>query len=172
MACILVINILNLNLKKIEKKFIKFEIPEGRGDIHSVRKYNKNFKLIDESYNANPLSMMLAIKHVNNFSRKEINRKIVILGDMLELGNKGKKFHRKLSQIINKSDIDKVFVFGKLIKDTFAYISKSKRGTIFNNLKEANEYLSKFIHNEDLLMIKGSNATGLNSFAKNIKGRH
>ena len=37
-------------------------------------------------------------------------------------------------------DIDKDFVLGKLIKDTFAYISKSKRGTIFNNLKEANEY--------------------------------
>ena len=40
---------------------------------------------------------------------------------------------------------------------------------MFNNLEEANDYLDKIINNNDLLMIKGSNATGLNQFTKNIK---
>ena len=88
---------------------------------------------------------------------------------MLELGKKTKKFHKELSGIINKSDIDKVFVYGKHIKETFKNLHNYKKGKVFNNLSEAYYYFSKFINNNDLLMIKGSNATGLNKFSKNIK---
>ena len=77
--------------------------------------------------------------------------------------------HKDLSNIINESDIDKVFVYGKHIKETFNLLSKNKKGKIFNNLIEAHDYFKKFINNNDLLMIKGSNATGLNQFSKNIK---
>ena len=94
---------------------------------------------------------------------------IVFLGDMLELGKKSKKFHIQLSKIINKSDIDKVFVYGRDIKTTFNYLHTGKMGKIFNNLDEAYIYLGKILKNNDLLMIKGSNATGLNQFSKNIK---
>ena len=88
---------------------------------------------------------------------------------MLELGKKSKKLHRTLSTVINRSDIDKVFVCGKYIKETFNYLSTNKKGKIFKNLKEAHDHFGKIIHNNDLLMIKGSNATGLNQFSKNIK---
>ena len=88
---------------------------------------------------------------------------------MLELGNKSKNFHKKLSYIINKTDINKVFVYGNHIKETFTHLSKDKKGKIFNNLNQADAYLGKILHNNDLLMIKGSNATGLNKFSKNIK---
>ena len=88
---------------------------------------------------------------------------------MLELGKKTKKFHKALSNIINKSDIDKVFVYGKHIKETFNSLSSDKKGKEFSNLKEAYNHLSKILHNNDLLMVKGSNATGLNQFSKNIK---
>ena len=88
---------------------------------------------------------------------------------MLELGKKTAQFHKELWVIINKSDIDKVFVFGNYIKKTFNNLSKNKKGKIFSNLEEAYDELSKIIHNNDLLMIKGSNATGLNKFSKNIK---
>ena len=97
------------------------------------------------------------------------NKKFVFLSDMLELGKKSKKFHRELSIIINKSDIDKVFVYGKHIKETFNYLSANKKGKIFKNIKEAYDYFGKILHNNDLLMVKGSNATGLNQFSKNIK---
>jgi UDP-N-acetylmuramyl pentapeptide synthase len=90
---------------------------------------------------------------------------------MLELGKQSIKLHKKLSIVINRSDIDKVFVYGKHIKETFNYLSKNKKGKVFNNLKEAYDHFSKILHNNDLLMIKGSNATGLNQFSKNIKKR-
>ena len=161
--------VLNLNLNKMKKKFIGFKIPEGRGDIKIVKKFNKRFKFIDESYNANLLSMKSAINNMDYYNDNKKHRKLVLLGDMLELGKKSKKFHRTLSVIINRSNIDKVFVCGKYIKETFNYLSTNKKGKVFKNIKEAHNHFGKILHNNDLLMVKGSNATGLNQFSKNIK---
>ena len=113
--------------------------------------------------------MLSAIKNMNYYNGNKNYKKLVFLGDMLELGKKSKKFHKELSAVINRSNIDKVFVYGKYIKETFNSLSKNKKGKIFNNLKEAYNHLSKIVHNNDLLMVKGSNATGLNQFSKNIK---
>tara|TARA_B100000686_G_scaffold331862_1_gene395939 strand:- start:372 stop:3227 length:2856 start_codon:yes stop_codon:yes gene_type:complete len=169
LACISVLSVLNLNLNNIKRKFINFSIPEGRGDIKIVKKFKKKFKFIDESYNANPLSMSSAIKNISYLKRHGKVKKLILLGDMLELGKKSKRLHKKLSYVINKSDIDKVFVYGKHIRETFNLLSTNKKGRAFNNLKEAYDHFSKIINNNDLLMVKGSNATGLNQFSKNIK---
>ena len=85
------------------------------------------------------------------------------------MGKKTKKLHIELSAVINRSDIDKVYVYGKHIKHTFNSLAKNKKGKLFNNLEEAYNHFNKIIRNNDLLMIKGSNATGLNQFSKNIK---
>ena len=169
MACIAVLYVLNLNLKNMKNKFPNFIIPEGRGDIKIIKKFKKRFKLIDESYNANPLSMKSAIINMNYYKKKGSEKKLVFLGDMLELGKKAKKLHKDLSNEINKSSIDKVYVYGKHIKETFNFLLPNKKGKVFKNFKEAYDHFSKILHNNDLLMIKGSNATGLNKFIKNIK---
>ncbi len=169
LACISVIFILNLDIKKMSTKFVNFEIPEGRGDISVVKKFNKKFKFIDESYNANPLSMISAIKNMSYFSKSKCHRKFAFFGDMLELGKNSQKLHRSLSTTINKSGIDKVFVHGNYIEETFNSLSRNKKGKIFKNLDEAYSHFGKILHNNDLLMVKGSNATGLNQFSKNIK---
>jgi len=106
---------------------------------------------------------------MNYMKRKNNERKLVFLGDMLELGNKSKNLHIALSTLINNGNIDKVFVYGSHIKKTFSYLKPSKKGKIFDNLDDAYNYLIKIIRNNDLLMIKGSNATGLNQLSKNIK---
>ena len=169
LACIATINVLALNLKKIENKFLDFKIPSGRGDIKIVKKYKKKFKFIDESYNASPLSMSSAINNMKNYKISKKSKKIILLSDMLELGKKSKKYHRELSKVINKSDVDKVFVYGNYIKNTFKYLTKNKKGKIFSNYKEINDHFNKIINNNDLLMIKGSNATGMNRLSQNIK---
>ena len=169
LACISTIFILNLNLNRIRQKFISFKIPQGRGDISIIKKFNRKFKFIDESYNANLSSMTSAINNMDYHNNNQKHRKLVFLGDMLELGKKSKKFHRDLSVIINRSNIDKVFVCGKHIKETFNYLSTDKKGKMFKNTDEAHDYFRKILHNNDLLMVKGSNATGLNQFSKKIK---
>ena len=55
------------------------------------------------------------------------------------------------------------------MRETFKNLLSKKKGKIFNSFKQANSYFSKIINNNDLLMVKGSNATGLNKFSENIK---
>jgi len=162
-----VLKILNLDLKKIQSFFRDFNSLEGRGKVHVVKRYNKNFKLIDESYNANPLSVKNAIKNLNDIKKKNF-KKYLLLGDMLELGNKSEFYHKKISQIINKTDIDKVFVFGNKSLNTFKHVVKKKQGNILQSKGDFDEIFSKLIKAKDHLMIKGSNATGLNKLTGNL----
>ena len=103
--------------------------------------------------------------------KKEKFKKFLILGDMLELGSKSEKYHKDLSKVINKSDIDKVFIKGKKTIFTYKYLNKDKRGNILQSNEDIDLSLNEIISNNDYLMIKGSNATGLNDYSKKmIKG--
>ena len=51
---LLYLNVLSLDYLKAVKNFINFQPSEGRGKTHNINRYKKKFKLIDESYNANP----------------------------------------------------------------------------------------------------------------------
>ncbi len=170
MSSIAVLKALGLNFAKIIKKFKKFESPEGRGKKYQISRYKKKFKLIDESYNANPLSVKNAINKLKLIKKKKF-KKYLVLGDMLELGLKSKSYHVGLSKVINNSDIDKVFIKGKKTIFTYKHLNKEKRGNILQNIEDIDLSLGKIISNNDILMIKGSNATGLNDFSKKmIKG--
>ena len=170
LASLAVMRELNLNLNESKKIFKNSEPSEGRGKIHFVSRYNKRFKLIDESYNANPLSVKNAINNFDSIKKVKF-KKYLILGDMLELGQKSKKYHIDLSRVINNSDIDKVFITGKKTLFTYKNLHKSKQGNILQSKDDIDFVLSKILNNNDYLMIKGSNATGLNLISKKmIKG--
>ena len=79
LACVSIMSVLNLNFKRMKNNFFDFKIPEGRGDIITVKKFNKKFKFIDESYNANPLSMMSAINNISCYNGNKNYRKLVFL---------------------------------------------------------------------------------------------
>ena len=158
---------MNLNISKSINVFKVLKPSEGRGKIHRVKRYNKKFNLIDESYNANPLSVKNALI---NFSliKKNKSKKYLLLGDMLELGKKSEKYHENLSKLINSSDIDKVFIQGEKTINTYKTLKKDKRGNIFQCNQDIDFFLKNIIAKNDFLMVKGSNATGLNSFCKTI----
>ena len=170
LASLAVLEALKIDFLKVLTKFKYFSSPDGRGKKYIISRYKKKFKFIDESYNANPLSVKIAINKFN-IIRKNKFKKYLILGDMLELGSKSKKFHEELSKVINNSDVDKVFIKGKETLFTYKHINREKRGNILQNNEDIDFSLSKMISNKDYLMIKGSNATGLNDFSKKmIKG--
>ena len=158
---------MNLNFFESASRFLNLQPSEGRGKIYNIKRYKKNFKLIDESYNANPLSVKNAIKNFQ-LVKKEKFKKYLILGDMLELGKKSELLHKNLSKVINNSDIDKVFIKGKNTLTTYKNLVKKKRGNIFQQEEDVDFTLNNTIANNDYLMIKGSNATGLNDLTKKI----
>ena len=167
LAALAVIKEFNLSLNNIKKISKNFEPTEGRGTTHVIVRYNKKFKLIDESYNANPLSVKNAINGFNLIKKKKF-KKYLILGDMLELGHKSEKYHKDLSKVINNSNIDKVFIKGQKTLFTYKNLHKSKQGNILQNKDDIDLVLSNIIKNNDYLMIKGSNATGLNNLSKKM----
>ena len=171
MLCsIAVLSELNQNLTKINHVFKNYELSDGRGKIHKIKRYKKHFNLIDESYNANPLSVKNAINNFAAIKKKEF-KKYLLLGDMLELGKKSEILHKKLSRLINSSDIDKVFIKGEKTLFTYKNLKKQKRGNIFQCDQDIDHTLKNIISNNDYLMIKGSNATGLNNISNTmIKG--
>ena len=161
---------LYINIKNLKKDiFLNINIPDGRGDLSKIVIENKKINLVDETYNSNPLSLKSAIENFENIPTKN-SKKYLILGDMLELGTHSLKQHRLISKIINKTKINKVYVIGKYIRETFKGIKSSKRGKVFNNKLDIIKLIKKF-KNGDYLMVKGSNSTGLNKFIARIKKR-
>ena len=170
LASLAVMKVFNIDLNSTRQIFKNFEPTEGRGKIHIIKRYNKKFRLIDESYNANPFSVKNAITSFDLIKKKEF-KKYLILGDMLELGHKSKLYHKDLSQVINNSNIDKVFIKGEKSLFTYQNLHKSKQGNILQNKDDIDLVLRNIIKNNDYLMIKGSNATGLyNITNKMIRG--
>ena len=159
------------DIKKLKKDtFLKFKCPNGRGDISKVKFKNKEIFLVDETYNSNPLSLKTAIENYDKIEIKD-SKKYLILGDMLELGKHSIKQHKLISGIINKTKIDQVYVIGKYIKNTFNGLKPNKRAKILNNRLDIIELINRDLNNNDYLMIKGSNSTGLHKITTNLKKR-
>ncbi|WP_440618804.1 UDP-N-acetylmuramoyl-L-alanyl-D-glutamate--2,6-diaminopimelate ligase [Candidatus Pelagibacter sp. HIMB1493] len=158
-------NIFNLN-KNI---FLKFKIPDGRGDHSIIKINNKKINLIDQSYNSNPLSLSSAIKNFDKIKSNK-SKKYLLLGDMLELGSYSKRLHESIAPLINQTKIDKVFVKGKMASLIYKKILNSKKGKILSNNSQINDLIRNDIKNKDYLMIKASLATGFNKIVNEIKG--
>ena len=171
LCSLLVFSILNLDLSKIKDLTYLFQPTEGRGKAYTVSRYKKKFNFIDESYNANPSSVKNAIYNFSNI-KKNNSKKYLLLGDMLELGKKSDIYHKNLSHFINESDIDQLFIYGKNAFKTYKKTYKSKQGNILQNINDFDEVFSNLIKKNDYLMIKGSNATGLNTLSKRIIAGH
>ena len=147
--------------------FSNFKIPNARGNLFKINSNKKSIIVTDESYNSNPLSLNFAIRNFDNIKTKR--KKILILSDMLELGKFSKKLHIDSARYINKTKINKVYVYGKYVKDTFRNLVQNKKGKIFKNKNEIYHFVRKNIDNNHHFMFKGSNSTGLQEVVSNIK---
>tara|TARA_B100001057_G_C22063340_1_gene649127 strand:- start:246 stop:521 length:276 start_codon:yes stop_codon:yes gene_type:complete len=89
---------------------------------------------------------------------------------MLELGKHSKKLHQSIAPIINQTNIDKVFIKGSRVISTFDKLSRLKKGRILHSNFQIIKLIKDDLNNNDYLMIKASNSTGLNILVKNLKG--
>ena len=161
-----------VDIKKLKRNnFLFFKSPDGRGDISKIRFKNKYINLVDETYNSNPLSLKTAIENFDKIKIKN-SKKYLILGDMLELGKHSIKQHRLISRIVNQTKIYKVYVVGKYIKETFKGLRSNKKAEILDNKSKIFNLINDKLNNNDYLMIKGSNSTGLNAIIKKLKQKN
>ena len=109
-----------------------------------------------------------AIENYDKLKSKN-SKKYLILGDMRELGKHSLQQHKLISEIINKTKINQVFVIGKYIKETYKGLKLSKKAQIISNKNDIINLINENLNNNDYLMIKGSNSTGLHKITKDLK---
>jgi UDP-N-acetylmuramoyl-tripeptide--D-alanyl-D-alanine ligase len=112
-------------------------------------KVTKKNTLICDSYNANPSSMALAI---SSFSGINADHKIVILGDMLELGDKSDDEHLKILNLLKASNPENVFLVGPV----FQKVSADSGYKAFANSDKLIEFLRDESPKGKTILIKGS----------------
>lgn len=115
----------------------------------------KSNKLILDAYNANPSSMKLAIE---NFQQNNHQHKVVILGDMFELGEFSHKEHQEVITNVNNCGFEMALFVGKHFYD---FKNEFKHFLFFNTTEDLNYYLKNNSLIDKMLLIKGSRGVKL-----------
>ena len=142
--------VLELSKKEIENGIKKFELTKKRMEISKIK---DNVTIINDSYNASFDSMKAALKYLKDI---EGERKIAVLGDMLELGSYAEDLHRKVGEEFNKNNIDVLVTVGELSKNINNVVN-TKENYHFENNKEAEVFLNKELKQGDVALFKASN---------------
>ncbi|WCR53775.1 MAG: UDP-N-acetylmuramoyl-tripeptide--D-alanyl-D-alanine ligase [Wolbachia endosymbiont of Ctenocephalides orientis wCori] len=130
-----------------------FNITNGRGNILEVKYNGKHVYIIDDSYNASPTAMKAAIKTLSAYSN---NRKVALLGDMLELGEESIQFRTELINSIMEYNIDKIYTVGEFMLSLHKLLPENIKGTHFDSSSQLKAHLTNIIQNNDVILVKGS----------------
>ena len=130
--------------------------PKGRGERHIVRAKDRQFLLIDESYNANPASMKAAFATLASAEVSGRARRIAVVGDMLELGVDEKMIHQELAVALGDENIDCVYACGPLMRSLYDALPVDHRGGYAENSEMLLKMLVRDVRDGDAVMIKGS----------------
>ncbi|MFJ5716687.1 UDP-N-acetylmuramoyl-tripeptide--D-alanyl-D-alanine ligase [Neobacillus sp. NPDC093127] len=138
---------INAGLAGIKLTNMRMELVEGR----------RGEKIINDAYNASPTSMMAAIELVANI--QGYKRKILVLGDMLELGPQEEQYHLQIGEGLDADKIDYLFTFGTLGKDIAKGASKvlgEQRVFAYTNKEELIQKLEQYVDESTLVLVKAS----------------
>jgi UDP-N-acetylmuramoyl-tripeptide--D-alanyl-D-alanine ligase len=137
---------LGVEMDDIAEAIAKYQPGNNRSQIKTTPQNNT---LVCDSYNANPTSMLLALK---SFAELKATKKVIILGDMLELGDRSEEEHLKLLNELQAINSEKVFLVG----NTFQNISAGTGFKSFQYVGDLRRYLKAEPINGSFILIKGS----------------
>ena len=138
-----------------DKSFFHFVLPEGRSSFfYGI----KNTILIDSSYNASLSSVKALLGMFEKFSARS---KWVVVGDMLELGEKEKEEHEELAEILAKMHVDKIILFGprttSYTKMKLQYLGvPMNKVASFQSLGDVKIYFQENLKGGEAILFKGS----------------
>lgn len=164
------------NVKKLLSAWTSFVPPEMRSRIVTLR---KDIILYDDCYNASPASMEAAFDAMLSDEWKT-RRKILVLGDMLDLGEESKSWHLKLIDKLLKFENSDLCLFGSAMYDVFSEIKTNHSETLRAakiQLKHAGAEVNPASFLNDLsdripgsvVLVKGSRGMDLGRFVKSCE---
>jgi UDP-N-acetylmuramoyl-tripeptide--D-alanyl-D-alanine ligase len=128
----------------------------GRGARERLKVADGSFDLIDESYNANPLSMAAALASLGRAVPGSGGRRIAVLGDMLELGPTSDALHAGIAEPVAQHQIDLVFACGPMMRHLWESVAQTRRGGYAGASSELASLVAAAVRPGDIVMIKGS----------------
>lgn len=161
-ASLSVVQALNLSIDDALANIKNFKIGLGRGQQLKLKYKAKDLTIIADYYNSNPVSAKASIKYLSQIKHPN---KILILGDMLELGFNSERLHLELAPFITRAATTKVITVGKY-SAALQDIIKTEH---FNNVRDLIEQLDNFIQTDCLLLIKGSRSIYLEKIIKYLE---
>ncbi|MDV2856294.1 CapA family protein [Oceanimonas sp. CAM02] len=168
LVCLILAQHLGIPFGVITEGFTAIKPVEGRGELLPLDIDNKRIMVLDDSYNANPLSMVAAFQQLTALAHR--GRVLLVVGDMLELGKRAQQYHLELVPEIVKSSPDKVYLVGTFMKALAEQLREQgisccwfeRSGTVMNRLRQD-------LKGGDLLLVKSSNGTGLSEVVNALK---
>jgi len=168
LATLLMLEALDVDLDTSLLALESFAALDGRGKVTRKAFRGGEITLIDESYNANPVSMRATLEALGTQPKPADSRKIVVLTDMLELGTEEAALHAGLASVIEVQDIDKVYLAGPLMKNLWNALPLPLRGAYAETAAELAPRLIEGLQGGDVVMVKGSNGSKAGLIAKTL----
>ena len=166
LAALAAVHAAGLNIEEAAASLSAFSASAGRGQISHITLGDKNITLLDDSYNASPLSMRTALENLGAIETK--GRRVAVIGDMLELGDKSLSLHLALESDILRNQIDKVYTVGENFGKLLERLPKKTQGQAFATVDEVIQTLQSELKNDDVVLIKSSHGTGLYKLADKL----
>ncbi len=163
-ACLAVLVSLGYKLSQFEKSFENVSLPGMRMKLSEI----EGVRFLNDAYNANPQSMQAFFDWLNELEKSEsfLGQKYVVVGDMLELGDRSMEFHTALYANLPKSwQAVAVGEFGCLVSQND---SVNKR-PYFADSKMAADYLAPLLKVGDTVALKGSRGIHLEEIIEKFK---
>ena len=146
------------------------EAPEGRGQRHQVSVPGGSLLLIDESYNANPASMKVALLNLSQYQGAAHRRRVAVVGDMLELGALSKDYHEELAGTLNQLPVDCVFAAGEMMGHMFEKLDETKQSGYAATSEGLVDRVEKYLRAGDVVMVKGSLGSDMGCIVRRLQG--
>ena len=142
----------------------------GRGAIHVLRWGSGTLRLIDDSYNANPDSMRSALRTLGQTASPG-ERRVAVLGDMLELGRFSRDAHVELSRHIEENEIDLVFLGGSEVRCLADSLNPSRIGGIAETADRLLPLVIDGLESGDVVTVKASNSVNFAAIVDGLLNR-
>lgn len=137
----------------------------GRGQAHAIMGPKGTFTLVDDSYNASPVSMAAALETLKLRPLAPGGRRIVALGDMLELGAQERAHHAALAPLLVQAEVDRVFAAGPLMAALWEKLPPAQRGIYASVADSLIPHIVDDLRDGDMILIKGSNGSRMHQVA-------
>jgi UDP-N-acetylmuramoyl-tripeptide--D-alanyl-D-alanine ligase len=146
-----------LSMEEVKRGIEEYEGESGRGAVHR----RANVTIVDESYNANPLSVSASLDYLGGV--ETAGRKFFVFADMLELGRSSNHYHRVVARDVLRNGVDIVYTFGEKALVTAARCKAAGHRNVvhFNDIELLGAKLGEEVSGGDIVLVKGSRAMRL-----------